>query len=93
MSVPSKDEDGKSYTIEIDEEDKMADGNARVVVRVECSACSAKGAMPREDEKGNVGQFYESQLTDGMLCAEHYLEELRTLNNNYIMKMGSNWQA
>jgi hypothetical protein len=91
MSMPSKDEDGE--TIEIDEEDKMANGNARVVVRVECSACSAKGAMPREDEKGNVGQFYESQLTDGMLCAEHYLEELKTLNNNYIMKMGSNWQA
>ena len=89
--MPSKDEDGE--TIEIDEEDKMANGNARVVVRVECSACSAKGAMPREDEKGNVGQFYESQLTDGMLCAEHYLEELKTLNNNYIMKMGSNWQA
>jgi hypothetical protein len=42
------------------------------------------------DENENLGQFYESQLRDDLLCASHYLEELRTLENNYVMKIGKN---
>jgi hypothetical protein len=47
-----------------------------------------KGLTTEADE--NLGQFYESQLRDDLLCASHYLEELRTLENNYVMKIGKN---
>ena len=75
-----EDNDGKSATVEVDGE--------QVIVRVRCAECLKKGLTTEADE--NLGQFYESQLRDDLLCASHYLEELRTLENNYVMKIGKN---
>ncbi|CAL6371975.1 unnamed protein product [Bathycoccus prasinos] len=77
-----EDNDGKSATVEVDGE--------QVIVRVRCAECVKKGLTTEADENENLGQFYESQLRDDLLCASHYLEELRTLENNYVMKIGKN---
>ena len=67
-----EDNDGKSgATVEVDGE--------HVIVRVRCAECVKKGLTTEADENENLGQFYESQLRDDLLCASHYLEELRTL--------------
>jgi|TARA_B110000459_G_scaffold86519_1_gene96798 hypothetical protein len=85
MSADASDDedDGKSgATVEVDGE--------QVIVRVRCAECVKKGLTTEADENENLGQFYESQLRDDLLCASHYLEELRTLENNYVMKIGKN---
>jgi len=84
MSADASDDedDGKSATVEVDGE--------QVIVRVRCAEYVKKGTETTADENGNLGQFYESQLRDDFLCASHYLEELRTLENNYVMKIGKN---
>ena len=84
MSADASDDedDKKSATVEVDGE--------QVIVRVRCAECVKKGTETTADENGNLGQFYESQLGDDFLCASHYLEELRTLENNYVMKIGKN---
>ena len=82
-SDDGEDNDGKSgATVEVDGE--------QVIVRVRCAECVKKGLTTEADENENLGQFYESQLRDDLLCASHYLEELRTLENNYVMKIGKN---
>jgi hypothetical protein len=82
------------YEIVVDEEDKgdLGDGNSRVIIRVQCTECLKKGtATSAKNEE--AGQFFESQLSGELLCGGCYLKELKKLQDNYIKKVGSNWQV
>ena len=83
------------YEIVVDEEDKgdLGDGNSRVIIRVQCTECLKKGTAPTSGNNEEAGQFFESQLSGELLCGGCYLKELRKLQDNYIKKVGSNWQV
>ena len=83
------------YEIVVDEEDKgdLGDGNSRVIIRVQCTECLKKGTAPTSGNNEEAGQFFESQLSGELLCGGCYLKELKKLQDNYIKKVGSNWQV
>ena len=50
-----------------------------------------EGLTTEADEKNEeAGQFYESQLRDELLCEGCYRKSWKTLENNYVMKIGKN---
>ena len=95
MSNAGNTDEENPYEIVVDEEDKgdLGDGNSRVIIRVQCTECLKKGTAPTSGNNEEAGQFFESQLSGELLCGGCYLKELKKLQDNYIKKVGSNWQV